>query len=183
MNRTELVQAVVWLDQIAAHAIAEGAKLREQLTADARAEYEEQGTAPTWRIPDVATVAAAVSHESVYVADETAFTRWVMSRYPTEIETVSKVRTAWLADFLRTVTVEHGTIDGQVAFDTSSGEWVSGLAVREGGRFAGVSIRATSEAKAAFGAVANHALRQLAATAGPAVPVVLAELEAAGAGA
>lgn len=171
MNRTQIVQAVVFLDQLAAHAKAEGAKLRDQLTADARAEYEEQGTAPTWRIPDVATVAASVTHESVSVADEEAFTAWVKSRYSTEVEMVAKIRAAWLALFL-----SNAKISGDYAVDPFSGEVVPGLAVREGGRFSGISVRATSEAKAVFAAVAEQSLKKLALDAGPAVPVVLAEV-------
>ncbi len=157
MNRTELTQAIIWLDQIAAHAKAEGQKLREQIGSDARKEFEEQGTAPTWRIPDVATIAASVTHESVSVGDNAIFVRWVQSRYMTEVEPVLTVRTAWLTGFLARVRV-----DGEQVVDPDTGEVVPGLTVREGGRFAGVSIRPTAEAKAAFGAVAEHSLRKLA---------------------
>lgn len=174
MNRTETVQAIIWLDQLAAKVKAEAAKLREQIYADARAEYEEQGTAPTWRIPDVATVAASVSHESVSVDNSRALVAWVEQRYPTEVERVPTVRAAWLADFLL-----RAKPNGDVACDPDTGEIVPGLSVREGGHFAGVSIRATSDAKAVFGALADTALRRAVAEAGPAVPVVLAALEQA----
>ena len=176
MNRTEITTAIIWLDQLAAAAKAEGAKLREMVYADARAEYEEQGTAPTWRIPDVATIAASVSHESVSVADDVTFTDWVLKRYPTEVETISRVRPAWLTQFL-------GACDtnGDAAVDSSSGEVVPGLGVREGGRFAGITIRPTADAKAVFAAVAQQSLTKLAAEAGPSVPVVLAELGASNA--
>lgn len=173
MNRTEITQAIIWLDQLAAAAKAEGAKLREQIYADAKAEYEEQGTAPTWRIPDVATIAASVSHESVSVGDAKAFAAWVRERYPTEVEDVPTVRPAWLAGFL-----ERAEPNGDVACDPTTGEVVPGLSVREGGRFAGVSIRPTADAKAVFAAVASTSLAKLAAEAGPSVPVVLAELGA-----
>lgn len=171
MNRTEITTAIIWLDQLAAAAKAEGAKLREMVYADAKAEYEEQGTAPTWRIPDVATIAASVSHESVSVGDTDALVEWVIQRYPTEIEVKTVVRAAWLNDF-----VTRCEPNGDVACDPSTGEVVPGLSVREGGRFAGITIRPTADAKAVFAAVAQQSLTKLAAEAGPSVPVVLAEL-------
>jgi hypothetical protein len=173
VNRTELVQAVIWLDLLAQQAKAEGQKLRAELAADARAEFEEHGTAPTWRIPDVATVAASVSHETVMVDDSAALVRWVAARYPTEVVTTPTVRGAWLADFLTRVKPS-----GDEACDPDTGEVVPGLGVRPGGHFGGVSIRATGAAKEVFGALAGHGLRKLALDASPAVPVVLAELEA-----
>jgi hypothetical protein len=176
MNRTEVVRAVVWLDQLAARAKDESRKLREQLQADARAEWQEQGTAPTWRIPDVATVAASVTHESVVVEDMTALTRWMEQRYPTEVETVRSIRPAFLAGFL-----PRAKPAGDVVCDPETGEVIPGLGVREGGQFGGISVRVTAAAKEVFGALADHGLRELVAAAGPAVPVVLAELEAGGA--
>jgi len=174
VTRTELTQAIIWLDQVAAKAKEESAKLRSDLAVDARAEFVEQGTAPTWRIPDVATITASVTHESVGVADDAAFVSWVAVRYPTEVETVTVVRPAWRAYLLT-----QAVVNGEVACLPDTGEVVPGLSVRAGGDFAGIAIRATAAAKAAFGAVAGEALRQMALVAGPAVPVVLAELEAA----
>lgn len=171
MNRTEIVTACIWLDQLAAHAKAERAKLAAQLSADARAEFEEQGTAPTWRIPDVATVAASVSHESAYVCDEKTFTEWVSKRYATEVETVTRVRPAFQTGLLSGLRSE-----GEMAF-MPDGEVVPGVMVRPGGEFAGVSIRATAAAKEVFGALADAGLKRLALDAGPAVPVVLAEVD------
>lgn len=173
MNRTELVQACIWLDQLAAQAKAERAKLAAQLSADARAEFEEQGTAPTWRIPDVAVVAASVSHEAAFVSDEKAFVEWMAKRFPSEVETVTRVRPAWQTAFLSGLQSA-----GEVAC-APDGEVVPGVSVRPGGEFAGVSIRATGAAKEVFGRLAEHGLRRLALEAGPSVPVVLAEVASA----
>jgi len=174
MNRAETITAVIWLDQIAAKAKEEAAKLRADLSADARAEFEEQGTPPTWRVPDVATVSASVTHAGIVVGDERALARWVMSRYPTEVEEVVQVRSAW-----RTHLLAIAQPSGDVATLPNTGEVIPGLTVRAGGEFAGVTVRATPAAKAVYGEVAGVALRQLAATAGPSMPVVLAaELEA-----
>jgi len=173
VNRSDVVKGIVWLDQIAARAKAEAAKLREQLDDDARSEYEEQGTAPTWRMPDIATVALSVSKETVYVADEKAFTDWVAKRYPEQVYIETHVRPAWMVGFTSRV-----VRDEEALVDPASGEIVPGLAVREGGRPLGISIRPTSEVKEVYAAVAEQALRQLAVSAGPSMPVVLAELEA-----
>ena len=170
MNRTKIVQGCIWLDQLIAKAREERAKLACMLSADARAEFEEQGTAPTWRVQDVATVAASVSHPSAYVCDEKAFAEWVGKRFETEVETVTRVRPVWQAAFLSGVQAE-----GEMAF-MPDGEVVPGVAVRPGGEFTGVSIRATAAAKEVFGALASHNLRELAARTDE--PVVLAAIDA-----
>lgn len=172
MNRTTTVQAIIWLDQLMAAAKVERQKLAADLAADARAEFEEQGTAPTWRIPDVATVAASVSHAAVVVDDEGSFTAWVAKRYPTEVETVQRVRPAWLTGFLAKAFGAAGVVS-----DPGTGEVVPGLGIRRGGDFAGISVRATPEAKQVFAAVAQQGLRELAAQ--HSGVVVLAELPAA----
>jgi len=169
-----VTQAVVWLDAIAARAKAERDKLKEQLDADAFAEFREQGTAPTWRIPDVATVSASVSKQSVSVVDEAEFLRWVATRYPDGVEIVNRVRPSWAAAFLE----RHIEVSGEDVSDTATGEVVPGVKVRPGGRFLGVSIRASAEAKQVFGLAAGEGLKHAAALAGPNVPVVLAEIEA-----
>lgn len=119
----------------------------------------------------MATVAASVTHQSVSVSDSAALTRWVTNRYPTEVEMVPTVRPAWLTGFL-----QRASPSGDVVADPSTGEVVPGLAVRPGGEFAGVTVRATSTAKEVFAALASTGLRRLAVEAGPNVPVVLAEL-------
>ena len=173
MNRSDLIKAVIWLDQVASQAKSEAAKLRDELAADARAEFDEQGAAPTWRIPDLATVAASVSHESAYVEHEAEFTRWVAERYPHNIAQV--VRPAFAKVLLESAAIHYHGAD-LIAADPETGEVIPGVAVRPGGVFAGLSIRPTSAAREVFGALASHGLRELAAKASPAVPVVLAEL-------
>ena len=178
MNRADAIKTIVWLDQLAAAAKTEAAKVRADVLADARAEFEEQGMAPTWRIPDIATVAASVTHASVYVEDEAAFVAWVGKRYPTEVETKTVVRAAWQTGFLTRAPGSHGLVA-----DPDTGEVVPGLNVRRGGEFSGISIRPTPAAKEVFAALAEHGLRELVAKAAPSTPVVLAELEAADANA
>lgn len=171
MNRTECVRAIVWLDQVAAKAAEESAKLRLVLATEALTEWEDQGAAPTWRIPDIATVSAVVSHGGVRVVDEAAFIRWVEQRYPTEVETIKKVRTAWQKSFFAAIAAAE-TGDA----DPNTGEVIPGVEATTGGQMKGVSIRVSAAAKEVFGALAEHGLKQLAADAGPAVPVTLAEI-------
>jgi hypothetical protein len=172
MNRSEVTRAVLWLDQIASRAKAEATRLRAELEIEARNEWAEHGAAPTWRLPDIATVSLSVSKEAAYVEDRKAFTEWVGRRHPSEI--VPSVRLAWEQDFLSRLLVDDG-----YALSVE-GERIPGLGVRPGGRPVGITIRATTEAKAVYAAVAEQSLRRLAADAGPAVPVVLAELEGTG---
>lgn len=158
MNRSDLVQRIILLDQIAEKVKQESQALRSVLMLDARAEFEEQGSAPTWRMPDLATVATAVTHGSVSVADEYTFRRWVAERHPDQLYVpTERVREAWQAEFLAKLTVADG-----VASD-SEGEVIPGLRVKEGGEFSGISIRATAAAKELFGSIAAGALDRLTA--------------------
>ncbi len=174
MNRMQTVTAMVWLDQIAAHAKAVRDQLRGQLDADAAREYETGGTVPTWRIPDVATVSGSVSKQTIGVTDEAAFTDWVQERYPDAIRTLATVRAGWRERFLETAQV-----DGDDVSDPDTGEVIPGLTVRRGGRFLGVSVRATVDAKGVLGIAAVEGLKHAATLAGPNMPIVLAELEPA----
>lgn len=176
MNRADAVKAIVWLDQVAARAKLEAAAIRAAIEADAKAELAEQGTAPTWRLPDLGTVALSVSHEAVVVADEDAFTKWVAERYPTEVVQVLRVRPAWRAGFLDRAGAYPAAVGELVAVDPETGEIVPGLVVRPGGQPVGITIRPSTEAKQVYAAVAERSLKRLALDAGPAVPTVLAEL-------
>lgn len=174
MNRTKLVQGIVWLEQLSKRAVAEAAKLRAQLKDDARAEFEEQGTASTWRIPDIATVSTAVTHESVVVDNLAKLTDWVAARFPTEVVAQPTIRPAFLDQLLERLTQHAG--DGVVCL-VDTGEVIPGLTARAGGEFKGISISVTSVGREVFGALAEHSLRELVAKADQ--PVVLAELSPA----
>lgn len=172
MNRAQCTAAIVWLDQLAAKAAEESAKLRDQLANEAQREYEASGTVPTWRIPDAATVSGSVSKQAAYVRDAAAFTAWVASEYPQSMEQV--VRPEWQRWFLGRVQVV-----GDDVADPTTGVVVPGVAVRPGGRWGGIRIVATGEAKQALGGAAFEGLKQAVAHAGgPLAVAVLAELEA-----
>lgn len=171
MNRQQTLQALAWLQQIQARAKQEADTLKQQLAEEARAEFEEQGTAPTWRFPDVGRVSTSVSHAAVYVKDEAAFREWVAKRYPDEIVTRQEVGASWQASFLSGVETT-----GVLVADPATAERVPGLDIRPGGTFTGVTVTFEPTAKKVFAAVADKALRLAAVEAGPGVPVVLAEL-------
>lgn len=127
MNRAQVVQAIAACDALAT-------ELRRALRADAAAEYAEQGCAPTWRMPGY-TVTTAVTHGAPRVADEAALLAYVADRYPTEVETIRRVRPAFLVRLLDEVTGR-----GEPPCD-SDGTVIPGLEWVPGGEFRSVSIR------------------------------------------
>lgn len=138
MNRAEVARAVAVCEALAK-------ELRAALSADALAEFEEQGTRPTWRMDGV-TVAAAFTRPGVEVVDEEALVRWVASRHPTEITQVIRpaFRTALLAEV-----AERG--DPPCSRD---GEVIPGLMWRRGGEFSHVTVKPAGDLKRQLHAVA-----------------------------
>lgn len=168
MNRSDAIQQVLIWEQVAAAARAKATKLRDDLTADARAEYAEQGTAPTWRLPDIGTVSLPVSKETVYVADEQAFLDWAQQFHSGEVETVTRVRASFRALLLAECRGE-----GDMVVWMREGALVPGLAVREGGQPGSLSFRPNAVAKAVAAAGAERLVESLEQQIGQ--PVVLAE--------
>lgn len=170
MNRQELITRTLLLETVAAEAKARAGKLRDQLAADARAELEEQGTAPTWRLPDIGTVTLPVSTERVYVSDEQALLEWCKA-FPGDpadvIETIERVKPSYLADLLTLVEI----VDGRVIDDL--GTVVPGLAVRPGGVPQPLSFRPSRDAQAVARAGAEKLVDDLEQALDG--PVVLAE--------
>lgn len=158
MNRFEHIRRLLVWESVAAAARAKAAGIRDQLAADARAEYEEQGTAPTWRLPDIGTVSLPVSKETVYVADERALLAWVKA-FPADdadvIETVERIKPWYVADLLRLVQV----VDGNVIDDL--GTVVPGLAVRPGGTPGSLSFRPSTLAKQVAAAGAERLMEDV----------------------
>lgn len=142
MNRANIVQAIAACDAL-------GAELRRQLKADAAAEYAEQGTAPTWRLPGF-TVSTSITHPTVEVVDEPAFRRWVEVEYPTEIETIKRVRPAWQAAFLAEVTRR-----GDPPCD-AGGIVLPGLRYVPGGEFRSVSVLPSADTKSVLRTMAQE---------------------------
>lgn len=147
-------QILTW-EAVAAQAQARATQLRLQLAEDARAELDEQGTAPTWRIPGVATVTLPVTRSTVVVGDPVALTQWMVSRRPDEVELA--IRKASLTALLRQVEV-----DGDLIF-LPGGEVVPGLATRPGGEPRALTIRADPAGAAQIAAEADDIMAALSA--------------------
>ncbi|TDC48847.1 hypothetical protein E1258_27630 [Micromonospora sp. KC207] len=161
MNRTERVQEVLRLEGLADAAKKRAAEHRAALDADARAELEREGTAPSWRLPDIGTVALAVSKEAPVVADIEALTKWCLARYPGEVETVHQIRASFQTALLGRV-----VCDGDVVVDPGTGEVVPGMAVRLGGMPQSLSIRPSRDARAVYAAAGAQMLDGLLLLAG-----------------
>jgi hypothetical protein len=88
MNRADVIV------RIAAHEAAAKA-LREALVAEARAELDENGTAPSWTLEDGSRVVVSTSTGGPVVTDEAAFIDWARKAFPGELveRTVVEFRT------------------------------------------------------------------------------------------
>lgn len=155
MSRADIVRNIVVLEQFAAEARRLRDEYRAQLVADASAELTEQGSAPTWRMPEVATVSLAVTKQSIVVADSDILQAWVAHRHPSEIDTqiTTRVRPAFLTALLGSLKAEDG-----IVIDPETGEIVPGLSVLEGGKAGPLSIRPDKALKATVAAAVGEML-------------------------
>lgn len=137
MNRAQVVRAVLACDALAG-------ELRRQLKADAKAEFEEQDCAATWRLKGVGTVSTSLTSDKAVVSDEAAFLDYVRDAYPTEVEEIRIVRPRenWLRAFLEGVAKR-----GEPVCDRD-GRAVPGVVFVPGGDFHTVSIIPDDEMKA-----------------------------------
>jgi hypothetical protein len=153
MNRTERLQEVLRLEGLAAAASARARVYRDELSLEARDELAREGSAPTWRVPDLATITLAVSKETPYVADDWLLLQWCKDRYPDQVETVEQVRGTFRSSLL-----VSGIISGESVVDSLTGEVVPGLAVRPGGVAQSLTIRPSHAAKEVFAAIGERLL-------------------------
>lgn len=156
MNRTERLQEVLRLEGLAAAANARAMTHREQLAFEARDELAREGSAPTWRVPDLATITLAVSKETPYVRDEHLLLQWCKQRYPEQVETVEQVRGAFRQRLLVEAIVSDDTV-----IDAAIGEVVPGVAVRPGGVPQSLTIRASHAARAVYAAMGERTLEDI----------------------
>lgn len=163
MNRTERLQEVLRLEGLAAAASARARTYRDELSVEARDELAREGSAPTWRIPDLATITLAVSKETPYILDDHLFLTWCKQRYPDQVETVEQVRGAFRAQLL-----VDAIVSGDAVVDGGTGEVVPGAAVRPGGQPQSLTIRPSQAARAVYEAMGERTLEDLLA--GPSEP-------------
>jgi hypothetical protein len=157
VNRQQEISQVLLWEAAAKKCKARADAARQRLDEEARAELAEQGTAPTWRLPDIGSVTLPLSQETVYVADEKALLEWCKST-PGEsvVETVERVMPWYVADLLRCYA---RVVDGQVVDE--DGEVIPGLGVRPGGVPLALSFRPSHEAKAYAGDLADRVLSEV----------------------
>lgn len=176
MNRKEKIrQALIW-DATARMAYARAARWREQLGAEANAEYKREETAPTWRHADLATVTLPVSQEAAYVADQRKWLEWVRANYPDKVETIERVNPKFEGELLSTYVIdaEAGVVhDGE-------GVVVDGLGVRQGGTPLTLTFTPARQAKQALGEAAEKVLELVAVSLHLPAPPEAAEAEVAG---
>lgn len=140
MNRQDLIRRVMLQEAMAAELAKRARADRDLLAADARAEFEKHGTAPTWRLPDLATVTLPVSKDTITVRDGAEFTAWVQRVRPEEI--VPTVNPAFQMALMASLRIDGGRVID------ADGTEIPGLAVRVGGQPKSLSLRAAPDAQA-----------------------------------
>lgn len=156
MNRFEATREVLVLEAAAGQLRERAKTVRLQLDADARAELEEHGSAPTWRLADLGTWSLPVSKEAPTIADRVALTEWVARRYPTEV--IQVVNPAFQSALLARLAVA-----GESVIDPLTGEVVPGLGVRPGGLPQTLRFKPNSDALAMVDQAADHVAGQVVA--------------------
>lgn len=160
MNRTDLIAEIIRTEQIAQAARDRASELRKTLASDATAEYHEQGTAPTWR-GEYGVVTLPITRPSIEVQDPDRLVAWCAEHHPTEVETVRRVREAYLS-YIRQHYVMDSDADGlPVVLDPTTQEPVDGLTWQPGGQPGALSIRPTPAAKRQARQYAEQRLRAL----------------------
>lgn len=155
MNRMEATRQVLLLEAAAAQINARAQSLRADLNADAVAEYEEQGSAQTWRF-DIGTWSQGVSKEAPVVEDASELAAWVKQRYPSEV--VEVVNPAFQKALLARLSPV-----GESVMDRGTGEVVPGLGVREGGRPLTLRFKANGDALAVADQHAGQLVKEVTA--------------------
>lgn len=156
MNRAEVIRQVFLWEQAGEAALRRAAQFRAMLQADAEAEYREQGTAPTWRLPDIAQVSLSISKAAPTVTDEEALAKWLSLTRPSEVEL--RPRPAFV-----TALKKAARVDGDVVVDRD-GTVIPGMGVRQGGVAGSVRLVAEPEAKQVAADAAEQVLSLVAAS-------------------
>ncbi len=141
-TRADKLRAILLWEGVEAAAKAKAAAARQELTDDATAELEVQGSAPSWRFADLGLVTLPISKPSVTVTRPGALLDWVQRQHPTEVELVPTVRPAFLDALGKRVVVDDGMV-----IDSATGEMVPGYTALPGGVARSLSIRPDSLAR------------------------------------
>jgi hypothetical protein len=155
MNRFERAKEIARREALGAAWAASAKTLRQELADEAVAEFEANGNGVTWTMRDLGRVTLPLSEEAAYVANIDDLLKWVRVRHPEHVETVEQVRPAFQSWLLGNAQIAEG---GAVV-DPETGEVISGMAVREGGRPKALTITIARDAKALL---ASYAEREVA---------------------
>jgi hypothetical protein len=150
MNRADVIRQILLWERVAEQATARAAAFRQQLQANAVAELTEQGTAPSWRSPEVGLVFLPVSKTAPVVTDHEALAKWVSLTRPSEVE--MRVRPAYVKA-LR----DGARIEGDVVTDRD-GTVIPGMEVRPGGNPGSVTFTPETPAREAAAEAAGRVL-------------------------
>jgi hypothetical protein len=156
VNRAEVIRQILLWERVAEQATARAAAFRAQLQADANAEFAEQGTAPTWRLPEIAQVVLPVSRTAAVVRDHEALAKWVHLRNPGEVEL--RVRLAFVKA-LR----DGARIEGEAVVDRD-GTVIPGMSVAPGGTPRAISVTPEGPAREVAAEAAERVLDMVAAS-------------------
>ncbi|HWB34931.1 MAG TPA: hypothetical protein VHA75_02800 [Rugosimonospora sp.] len=128
LTRADKIAEITKREALAAAFRKSAASLREELQAEALAEFETNGTAASWTIRDVGRATLPLSQQAVVIADPDALAKWTKDRHPEHLETVEQVRSAYQTYLLQNAQPHP---DG-VVLDPITDEVIPGLAVRAG---------------------------------------------------
>lgn len=133
MSLHDVAAQMVALKEIRDRVDAEREKRKAQFLADG-----EEGDRTTAKLDGqiIGAVSIVKARETAKIVDEAALTQWVMSHFPTEIETINRVRTSFLNVILKSVKENGGWIDAK------TGEFlaVDGVDVAVGDPYVSVKV-------------------------------------------
>lgn len=164
MNRQDKVKEIARQEAIAAAWKENAARLRAEVEAEAKEEFEANGNGITWNFRDLGKVTMPLSTEAPVVADIDALLKWCKERHPENVETVEQVRAAY-----QTWLLGNAKCDGDLVVHPGTGEVIPGMAVRQGGQPKALTITVDRDVKALYANYAKQAVAdQLAAEYGAA---------------
>lgn len=128
MSIAEETRRILILEAFAKEANLLASEGRARLRKQAVEQLNSDGVAPSWTLPQIATVTLGTTTGGVYVDDDAKLTAWVQQIAPDQIRQVPEVSAEFMASLLKTVTV-----DGDLIVWPDTGEIVPGLKVKPAG--------------------------------------------------
>jgi hypothetical protein len=148
VNRAQLIEL-----NLAAKRVA--ATTQQMLNDRAAAEFADEGVAPSWKSGDFNAV-ANMSRGGPYVSDADALQAWVAVNYPTEIETLVRIRPAFVSALVDRA-AKAGAED-QLPLDADGERIIPGMSWSAGGQFSHMSVTAKAPLKARLDELATAVL-------------------------